>query len=276
MTRIDANDSATPAADATEQELPSWLQSDNPEDAEALFETIEKLWRDYYAEKGPLSRVKQGEKPAEVLEVSLFAFGLMASIMRTIRAQIILVRSGYTVESRAIFRSTLDQAMALTELERSRVYAVHAYGRAHAENLRRLRGSSARGFALGDVNEEYIERFLDLAANQKPSREVDRAQNAIKTGTVGGEGKFEALLYQAWLEATPLSKPSMRLSDAYTQAEVTSSGVRMHAFLDSDPDSVADPRLVLATVLPRVFETYARIMRDDELLAQIWALDPTR
>jgi len=276
MSNANESESEQATGGADDEALISWVQSDDPVDAETVFEQLEGLWRGYYGSMGPVSRVHEGEHPGEVLEVTLFAFGLMASIMRTIRAQMILVHEGYTVESRAMFRSVIDQAMALTELERSRVFAVHAYGRTHAENLRRLRDSASRGFALGDVNEDYIERFLDLAQSQPPSRDVDRALNAIKTGIVGREGRFEALLYQVWLEATPLSKPSMRLTDAYAQAEVGEGGVRMHAFIDSDPDSVVDPRLILAAMLPPVFKTYARIMRDDELGSQIDALDPTR
>jgi len=243
------------------------------DEAEEWLTRLETLWRDYYAEHGPNMAYGEEESPADVLEVGLFAFGIMASIMRTVRALSIMVDHGYTVESRAMFRSAIDQALALTAIERTGVHGVHAFGIIHAYNLKQLLESSSSGFTLGDVNEQYISKFLSLRDKLPTSDDLNRAQNLIKTSTAGrSSGHFEALLYQIWLEATPLSKPSMRLADAYVQPERVGGGIRMDTFLDSDPDSVADPRVVLGIVLPAVMTVYGRVMRDDNLIVAVKAL----
>lgn len=254
-------------------EEPDWPLMTDGDEAEEWLTRLEALWRDYYAQHGPRMAHAENESAADVLEVGLFAFGIMASIMRTIRALSIMVEYGYTVESRAMFRSTIDQALALTAIERTGVHGVHAFGLIHAYNLKQLLESSSNGFPLGDVNEEYISKFLALRDELPTSEELKRAQNLVKTSTAGRQsGHFEAMLYQIWLEATPLSKPSMRLADAYVQPEMVGDGIEMQTFLDSDPDSVVDPRIVLGVILPAVLTVYGRVMRDDNLTAAVKAL----
>lgn len=257
----------------TTQPENAWPVSDAPEDAEAWLGRLEHFWRLQHIEGSIALRERDDEPMSDTLEVWLFAYGLMASIMRTTRAQIIMVREGYIVESRAMFRSILDQALALTELERSRVHAVHAYGMELAYSLKRLRESAKEGFVLGDVNLHYIERFVKLSESIPDSPELNRARHAIKTSTIRTSGKMEAMIYQAWLEATPLSKPSMRLADVYSGTVPENGGYKVVLAPDGKRGQAVDPRLVLGLFLPQLLRTYALIVQDYDLAKRVDALE---
>ncbi|WP_295844909.1 hypothetical protein [uncultured Microbacterium sp.] len=253
----------------------AWPQYDDPELAGVWLDQVEGMWREFNTDRQAFCRPQNDETPAEAFEVGLFATGLMASIMSTTRAQLVMVETGYVVESRAMFRSILDQCLGMTELERSRIAAVHAWGHAHAWNLNMFSRASTRGFDIGEVNREYIENFQQLASENERTTAVNKATNAIKITTIAQQGKLEAMMHQAWVEATPLSKTTMRLTDQYARTEqVGDDKFRVLTFIDSDPDSVVDPRLVLAVILPPVLQIYARIMGDDDLHGLITELRP--
>jgi hypothetical protein len=231
--------------------------------AEPHINAVEVVWREHYGSRVLVAEVEPHENPMDKTEVYTFAFGLMASIVRTAQAVVILTREGYGVECRAMFRSLLDQALALQSLNKLGVHAVHAFGKQHAFNLKQLKDASQRGFPLGRDNEEYIEKFLELSGQLPTSDESKAAQNSIKSSQAGAEpGSEGAMLYQMWLEATPLSKPSMRLSDAYVETTEVAGGYRIDLHLDGDPTSIVDARLVLSAIVPRVLVTYAEIVND--------------
>ncbi|MFD6816327.1 DUF5677 domain-containing protein [Microbacterium sp. NPDC060132] len=240
------------------------------EQAEAIFDRFETIWRERYGEAGPVIQVAEGEKVAERFEVGQFGYGLMASIMRTGRALVILAQAGYAVESSAMFRSLLDQAMALEALLIHGVHAVHAFGLEHKFNFEQLLKAADEGFPLGQSDREYISQFLAMAEALPRTKELNQAQNGIKTSTIGRQqGQWEKYLYQMWLFATPLSKPSMKLADMYSQAERNAGGFRMLTFLDSDPDATVDPRLVLQMVLPGALLAFALSLRDSAFAEQV-------
>lgn len=241
-------------------------------EAERVLSGFESIWRTRYEDAGPRIEVAEGEKVAERFEVGQFAFGLMASIMRTTRALSLLADAGFAVESRAMFRSLLDQALALEVLKPHGVHAVHAFGLEHKFNFEQLLKASQDGFPLGKADLEYISKFIAMAEALPKSPALSRAQNAIKTSSIGRQqGTWEKYLYQMWLEATPLSKPSMKLADAYSAPEVTSEGLRIRAILDSDSDGVVDPRLVLQLVVPNALLAFAQAIRDEVLASKVRA-----
>lgn len=241
-------------------------------EAEVVLSALESIWRTRYEHAGPSITLTDGEKVAERFEVLQFAFGLMASIMRTAHALTLLAEAGFTVESRAMFRSLLDQALALEVLKHHGVHAVHAFGLEHKFNFEQLLKASQEGFPLGVDDREYIVKFIAMAEAVPKTKELNLAQNAIKTSTIGRQqGSWEKSLYQMWLEATPLSKPSMKLADAYSVPEVSSEGLKIHALLDSDPGSVVDPRLVLQYVVPNALLAYSQAIRDETLAADVRA-----
>ncbi|MFS0894718.1 DUF5677 domain-containing protein [Microbacterium sp. 179-I 3D3 NHS] len=240
------------------------------EQAELIFDRFESIWRERFGDSGPVIQVAEGEQIAERFEVGQFGYGLMASIMRTGRALVMLSQSGYAVEASPMFRSLLDQAMALEALLVHGVHAVHAFGLEHRFNFQQLLRAAEEGFPLGQGDREYISKFLAMADALPKSKELGQAQHGIKTSTIGREyGQSEKYLYQMWLYATPLSKPSMKLADMYSQAEREAGGIRMLTFLDSDPDATVDPRLVLQMIVPSALLAFALSLRDTAFAEQV-------
>lgn len=240
------------------------------EQAEAIFDRFESIWRERYGASGPVVQVAEGEQIAERFEVGQFGYGLMASIMRTGRALVMLAQSGYAVEATPMFRSLLDQAMALEALLVHGVHAVHAFGLEHKFNFQQLLKAAEEGFPLGQSDREYIAKFIELAESQPQTEALKRAQNGIKTSSIGRQqGQWEKYLYQMWLFATPLSKPSMKLADMYSKAELEAGGIRMHTFLDSDPDATVDPRLVLQMVVPGALLAFALSLREADFAEKV-------
>lgn len=240
------------------------------EQAEVIFDRFESIWRERYGESGPVIQVAEDEKVSERFEVGQFGYGLMASIMRTGRALVILAQAGYTVESSAMFRSLLDQAMALEALLVHGVHAVHAFGLEHKFNFEQLLKAADDGFPLGQGDREYISKFLAMAEALPRTKGLNQAQNGIKTSSIGRQqGQWEKYLYQMWLFATPLSKPSMKLADMYSQAELEAGGIKMLTFLDSDPDATVDPRPVLQMIVPGALLAFALSLRDADFAEQV-------
>ena len=66
-------------------------------------------------------------------------------------------------------------------------------------------------------------------------------------------------------EAAYISKPSMRLADAYSQASLVDENIEMNFTLDSDSDSVADARSIVVSLMLDTIDLFAIIIRDDEL-----------
>lgn len=247
--------------------MPQWTPS-QPEIAafESILDHIETAWRAHYASNALVAMIGEGEDPSDKTEVYPFAFGLMACIVRSSRAVADLTRAGFGVESRPILRSILDQILCLHSLKAHGKNAVHAYGKQLANNYGQLLRASASGFALGAENERYIQKFIALAGGLPSTAEGRAAEGAISSFRAGNEnGSFAAAIYQMWLEATPLAKPSMRLADAYVSAEEVGDGIRLNLFLESDNDAVVDARILLATILPSTLLIYADIVEDAEL-----------
>jgi hypothetical protein len=216
---------------------------------------------------------------SEAFEVGTFSFGITAGIIRSSQALVVLCRAGFNAEATPIVRSMLDSIIALYSIKQHGVHAVHAYGKELAYNYERLKQASEGGFRLGKSDVEYIEKFLAVADGLPETPEGKRAENAIKTYQAAQEeGELALAVYQMWLLATPLSKPSMRLSDAYLEAQRVDGGVRMALHFDSDPFSVVDfsvvdPRVIASTVVPLALITFAQIIGDPdfERIATVFA-----
>jgi hypothetical protein len=240
--------------------------ADDIERVEVSLDKTEAVWREHYDGKPLVAHIKPEDDATDVAEVYTFSFGIMASIVRSTRAVRTLTRDGFGIECRPIFRSILDQMLALKSVERLGVHAVHAYGKQLAYHYSKLLDASKNGFPLGDDSDRFIQSYLTLSKHLPTTDEGKAAENEVKTFQAGNSAGTEgALLYQMWLETTPLSKPSLRLSDSYIQVEGHKSGYRMKLFLDGKPDSVVDARLVLSLLLPRALVDYATIIDDPKL-----------
>ncbi|MGH1550792.1 hypothetical protein ACRAWB_17060 [Leifsonia poae] len=238
-----------------------------------LLELAEELWRGHYSRHQLVAEVPEGEDPADKAALYPFAFGIMACIIRSTRAIRNLVDEGFAIESRPIFRSVLDQILCLHSLETHGVHAVNAYGKQLAYNYAKLRAAAEKGFPLGKVNEDYIDKFVGLSDSITLTKEGKAAEGAIATYRAGNEhGTFAASIYEMWLETTPLSKPSMRLADAYVSSVDSGNGIALELYLDSDNDAGVNPVYVLATIVPGALEIYARIVDDELLKAKITGL----
>lgn len=238
-----------------------------------LLELAEELWRGHYSCHQLVAEVLEGEDPADKAALYPFAFGIMACIMRSMRAIRKLADEGFAIEARPIFRSVLDQILCLHSLETHGVHAVNAYGKQLAYNFVKLRASADKGFPLGKDTEDYIDKFVGLSDSIALTKEGKAAEGAIATYRAGNEhGTFAASIYEMWLETTPLSKPSMRLADAYVSSVDTGNGIALELYLDSDNDTAVDPVRVLATIVPATLEIYARIVADEQLMAKVSAL----
>lgn len=235
---------------------------------------MESTFREHYVEGGLVARIGENDNPSDSLETYTFAFGMMASILRSAHALVILCQNGLSVESRPIFRSLLDQIIALYSVRSLGVHAVHAYGKQLASNYEQLLRASETGFELGRTDRAYIEMFLALAKQLPETKDGKAAENAIKTYHAAQESGGEAqAIYQMWLEATPLSKPSMRLADMHINAVPVGDGqYRVELHFETDPDAVVDPRLLASTVIPLAMIAYGDIVEDSELKAKSIAL----
>jgi hypothetical protein len=231
---------------------------------EARLGEMERAFRGHF-EGGIVMPVGERSLTSETLEVGMFSFGIMAGIMQSTRALIVLCRADLNVEATPILRSMLDSIIALYSVKQHRVHAVHAYGKELAYNYKRLKQASGGGFQLGKSDVEYIDAFLALNDSLPETPEGKRAENAIKTYQAAQEeGDLALAVYQMWLFATPLSKPSVRLSDVYVEPMAVEGGLRMALCFDSDPSGVVDPRILASTVIPLALITFAQIIEDHE------------
>ena len=238
--------------------------SEKIERTEARLEDMENAFREHF-QSGIAVPVADEEGASEAFEVATFSFGLMAGIMRSANALVVLCRVGLNVEATPILRSMLDSIIALYSVKQLGVHAVHAYGKELAFNYKRLKHASNAGFRLGESDAQYIDKFIALAASLPESPAGKRAENSIKTYQAAQEeGDLALAVYQMWLFATPLSKPSMRLSDAYLELQATPGSARMALRFESDPSSVVDPRILASTVIPLALIALAQIVGDTD------------
>ena len=143
---------------------------------------------------------------------------------------------------------------------------MHAYGKQLAENYRKLLKASETGFPWGEENTAYMKFFVGLADGLRSSKESKAAENAIKTYQEAEEaGSPIQGVYQMWLEATPLSKPSIRLADMYINTVEADGDYRVELYFESDPKAVVDPRIIISSVVPLAMLAYAAIVEDPAL-----------
>lgn len=233
----------------------------------SVFDDAEKVWRTSFPGGAVLPiRFAEGEDRSERLELTIFAAGVMANIMRQARVVFNLTDAGFRVECRPNFRTILDQLFALSQVTQHGAFAVHAYGKKQAENYRRVRVASELGFPLGPVLSERIDRFLELEAGYESSAESRRAESQTQPAYTGRNGsQLDRVVYQMWLIETPYTKTSMPLADHYVRPEAVQGGIVMRFFPDGGPEYVADARELVTMLLPHALATFAQLIGDAEL-----------
>ncbi|GAB3137697.1 hypothetical protein GCM10027057_16950 [Marisediminicola antarctica] len=141
---------------------------------------------------------EQYEGFQEIITVFMCGFGMVANVMRTAAAAIETTRLGYGHEGDPLVRLTYEHVMAIQTLVTNGFAAVQAFGRSHANNLKKLQDISAFGQpGVHETESEWMDAFRLAAANTK----AGPADNAIKMGTIGKSGDdATAMLCFGWLQ----------------------------------------------------------------------------
>lgn len=232
------------------------LEKQYANDSEVLFRELENAWLTSDAADPILATREQYEALNEAMTVSACGFGMTANVMRTAAAAIEMTKLGFGNEVGPLVRLTFEHAMAIQCLGTTGFSAVEAFGRAHANNLKRLQSISAYGQpGVHEAESKWMDAFRAAAANTI----AGPADNAIKTGSIGtaGDGAM-AMLYFGWLKTTQTSHAGIITSKNFVRMSQDDDSVQFQRMFVSDYDFV-DCRAVLLTPVIEALWGYTRL-----------------
>lgn len=176
---------------------------------EELLDKMRAAWRGAPApERMRLPEVTPGAL-ADVDAVAVI-HGWMARVARLGEAALVLVKTGYDVETSALVRSMIEHAIALWWMEDQRGVALQALVRQRGAEYERLKHAQAEGWELDEEGREVLERAINIETDEE-TRNVDyllaTAHQASHYRLVG--------LYQGWLVETWSTHPSIASAKPY-------------------------------------------------------------